>query len=138
MATLKRFSIRTYGNDFFAGRCANGDQALLGLLCPNVVLYRFDRHGNQIDREVRPWLHPAEQRKGIYAIYERTFRERLAKQIANWRTELGFVEARIEIAEFFDVEQGVGIELPENDECACVLWWAKDYWMDDQGGVKST
>jgi hypothetical protein len=53
MATMTRFPIRSYGDDFFAGRCANGDQALLGLLCPNVVLYRFDGDGKQIGREVR-------------------------------------------------------------------------------------
>ncbi len=138
MATVTRFPIRSYGDDFFAGQCANGDQALLGLLCPNLVLYRFDGDGNRVAREVRPWLYPAEQRDGVYAIYDPTFRERLAKQIADWQAELGFVEDRIDVAEFFDAEQCVGIELPEDDECAFVLWWAKDYWMNDQGGVEST
>jgi len=138
MAAASRFPIRSYGEDFLAGRCANGEQALLGLLCPNIVLYRFNGDGNQIGRDVRPWLYPAEQHQGVYNIYEPKFRERLVKQIADWQAELGFVEDRIDVAPFYDEEQGVGIELPEKDECAFVFWWAKDYWMDAQGDVEST
>jgi hypothetical protein len=138
MAATTRFPIRSYGDDFLAGRCTNGHQALLGLLCPNLMLYRFDGDGNQIGREARPWRYPAEQRQGVYAIYDPIFRERLARQIAAWKAEVGFVEDRIDVAAFYDEEYDVGIELAQNDECAFVFWWAKDYWMDDQGGVEST
>jgi hypothetical protein len=95
MGLLMRFPIRSYGNEFYAGRCANGNQALLGLLCPNVVLYRFDGNGNRIGREVRPWHYPAEQRKGVYAIYDPKSAKHLANQIEAGRSELGFVEDQI-------------------------------------------
>jgi hypothetical protein len=138
MTANERFPIRSYGDEFFVGRCANGSQALLGLLCPNVVLYRFDSDGNLVGREVRPWNYPAERHGGVYAIYDPVFIARLAEQITGWQSELGFTEDRIDVAAFYDEELGVGIELPENDECAFVFWWAKDYWMNDQGGVEST
>jgi hypothetical protein len=39
MADGKPFAIRTYGDEFLTGRCDNGDQILMGLLCPNVAVY---------------------------------------------------------------------------------------------------
>src|SRR5699024_10327296 len=98
--TMKRFPIRNYGDEFLAGRCANGEQALLGLLCPNLVLYRFDADGNLIGREVRPWRYHAEQHQGVYAIYDPVFREHIDQQIADWQAELGFVDGRIEVEAF--------------------------------------
>lgn len=126
-----RYPIRSYENDFFAGRCANGDQVILGLLCPNVVLYRYDSAGNFIRREIRPWNYPAYRGLAAYQTSEPVFMQKLAEQIADWQAELGFIEDRIEIDAYFDSEHYVGIEMPENNECAFIFWWARDFWMDE-------
>jgi hypothetical protein len=133
-----KFTICSYGDDFFAGRCDNGDQVLMGLLCPNLVAFRFDSEGKPIGRELRPWLHPAEWRGGAFAIYGHIFQERLAEQMAGWQSEIGFAEQPITVEMFYDAEQGVGIEPAGSKHCAFILWWAKDYWMDSAGGVEST
>jgi hypothetical protein len=130
--------MRSYGDDFVAGHCANGDQVLLGLLCPNLVLYRFDGSGRPIGREIRPWSYPAVRRHGIYQLHDPAFRESLARQLADWRAELGLVDGPIEVEQFVDETQGVGMEPSEEGECAFIFWWAKDYWMNEDGEVEST
>jgi hypothetical protein len=135
---MRRFNIQTYGDDFFAGRSKSGEQFLLGLLCPNIVLFRFNAFGTVVGKESRPWQHSAARHQGIYQIYEPVFRELLSLQMSDWRTELGFIEQTIEIELFYDGEEGVGIQLPESNECACVFWWGNEYWMNEQGEVEST
>ena len=138
MDTAQTFRLRSYGKDFRTGRSASGDQVLIGLLCPNLVLFRFDKGGTLMGRELRPWSFPAPFRNGVYAIYDPMFQTRLAEQIAGWQAELGFIQEPIIVRRFFDDEQWVGIELPEDENCAFVFWWAKDYWMNAAGEVEST
>lgn len=138
MTSPRRFPLRSYGDDFSTGCCANGDQALLGLLCPRLVLYRFDSTGRPIGRDVRQWSFPAPQRGGVFDIFDSEFRRHLQVQIAAWKLELGFREQQIAVEEFFDPENAVGIELPEDKSCDFVFWWAKDYWMNSSGEVEST
>jgi hypothetical protein len=135
---MKKFPINGYGEDFFTGHCRNGDQVLMGLLCSNVVLFRFDREGRLVGTERRPWLYPAEQSAGICHICDAVFTKRLADQIGGWQEEIGFTTGRSEVEEFFDAEQYVGIELDENRGCTFVFWWAKEYSMDGAGEVEST
>jgi hypothetical protein len=101
-------------------------------------IYRFDPSGKLIDRELRLLSTPAERNRNVYAIYDALFQERLAEQIADWQSELGFTEEPIAVEPFYDDEQQVGIELPESKSCASILWWAKEYWMDSEGHVEST
>lgn len=136
--TMQTFHLSSCGADFQTGRCASGDQVVIGLLCPNLLLFRFDKDGALIGRELRPWSFPAPWRNGVYAIHDPMFQTRLAEQIASWQTELGFTEERITVRRFFDDEHWVGIDLPEDASCAFVFWWAKDYWMDEAGDVQST
>jgi hypothetical protein len=138
MGTTQRFNLRSYGDDFQTGRCANGDQVLMGLLCPNLVLFRFDREGTLIGRELRPWSFPARRVGGIYEIFDPMFRTRLGEQITTWQAELGFSEEPITVCGFFDKEHWVGIDLPDDEPCAFIFWWAKDYWMNAAGKVVST
>ncbi len=72
---MQKFRIRSYQDDFYAGTCRNGEQVILGLLCPRVVLFRFDVEGALLGREVRDWKLPAECRAGICAIFDPLFRE---------------------------------------------------------------
>jgi len=138
MAIAQRFRICTYGDDFFTGRCANGEQVLMGLLCPHVALYRFDGEGKYLGRELRRWSFPAKQNGTIYAIYDQDFQERLAQQISDWQAEIHFVERVIQVEKSFDKEQCVGIEPSDNSAWAFIFYWSKNYWMNESGEVDST
>jgi len=138
MGTTQKFHLRSYGADFQTGRCANGDQALMGLLCPNLVLFRFDKQGTFIGRELRPWSYPAPLRRRIYMVFDPTFQARLEEQVTGWQAELGFSEEPITVNRFFHKEHCVGIDLPDDEPCAFIFWWAKDYWMNEAGEVLST
>jgi hypothetical protein len=137
-STNTRFRVKSYGDDFVTGHCDNGDQVLMGLLCPEVVLYRFAPTGEFLRREAQDWEYPAPRVGGIFQISDPTFRRRLAQQIASWQREIGFVDAPIDVNAFFDHEHLVGLSLPEDQECSHVLWWAKDYWLKATGDVQST
>src|SRR5215468_4820448 len=104
MDTTQKFHLRSYGDDFQTGRCANGDRVVMGLLCPNLVLFRFDREGTLIGRELRPWSFPAARVGGIYKIFDQMFETRLEEQITSWQAELGFSEEPITVSRFFDKE----------------------------------
>jgi hypothetical protein len=134
----KTFRIGSYGDDFSTGTCNNGNQLIIGLLCPNIILYRFDAIGRRIGREIHPWNFPAPLDNGIYQIFDPTFQARIRDQISRWKTELGFKEEKVDVQLFYDVEQDVGIEVDEARGCAFVFWWAKDYWMNENGEVEST
>lgn len=135
---MQKFRIRSYEDDFYAGTCTNGEQVILGLLCPHVVRFRFDAEGKLLGCELRDWKFPAEHHAGIYAIFDPLFRERLAAQIQAWQSELGLNELPIEVQRFFDDQKCVGIEMPDDEQCSFIFWWAKDYWMNSGGEVEST
>ncbi|MFO0964158.1 MAG: hypothetical protein U0793_01040 [Gemmataceae bacterium] len=67
------FPIQGYGDEFSTGVCADGRQVVMGLLCPHLVAYFFDRKGKLLGDEHRPWNKPAPRMgpDGPYNIYER-------------------------------------------------------------------
>ena len=134
----KRFRIKSYGIDFATGRGASGAQFLMGLLCPDVVLYRFDPRGNLLGGQSRRWCRAAARINGAYRIDDPAFQEHIARQIASWQSEIGFVKGPIEVCAFFDGDKYVGVGPPEDQDCHHVLWWAKDYWLSENGDVEST
>ncbi|HWT00958.1 MAG TPA: hypothetical protein VN256_11990 [Pyrinomonadaceae bacterium] len=157
------YSIRGYGDDFETGTTSEGQQVLMGLLCPYIVAYFFSSDGALVGGERREWNRPAPRvgTDGPYQIYDRVFRESLSEQILGWQSELGFTPGVIRVRPFFDDEHCVGIEafpehledLNESDDgyellCAerqqwveegnFVFRWAKDYYMTRGGEVAST
>jgi hypothetical protein len=136
--TERRFRIGSYGDEFAAGYCSNGDQVLMGLLCPELVVYRFTAEGVLRGREARPWTYPAPLVEGCYQIYDPEFQKLVSEQIAAWQDDMGFVDKPIDVCAFFDREREIGVTLPDEDVCDFVLWWGKDYWMSNTGEVEST
>jgi hypothetical protein len=147
---MRLFRIASYGDDFYTGKIASGESVLMGLLCPNLMVIRFDSVGRYLSyEEIDLTLTPHQP------------------DITNHYPEPGFQKQPIEIQEFFLDNQCLGIQLlpehllefledpstAENEEEAeeyrkmitCwqtdgnfVLWWGKDYWFDANGHVEST
>ena len=105
-------------------------------------------------------------RKPPYSIFGDRFRALICKQLKEWQDELEFHAATIRVKEFLDDKHSVGIELlpshyrdletgtwfPNEEERqqfiksrdhwvergSFVWWWAKDYYMSEDGEVEST
>jgi hypothetical protein len=138
----------------------------MGLLCPHLVAYFFDGKGLLLADEHRPWTTPAPttEPNGPYDIYDAAFEKAFAKQMRQWKSELGFRPGTIKIRAFLDDRHPVGItlfpdhlnpdeigNLDEDEQRAFaesraewiaegqfVWWWAKDYEMAKDGEVEST
>lgn len=151
-----RYPIQGYGTDFHAGVVADKRQAIMGLLCPNVVAVFFDPLGDFLEAQQRRL--PFMGSKGPYDIYD----ARVGQHLRSWQEALGFRPRVVRVRRFSLPEWGVGIddlpthyleflenpdEFPEIDvemirawqeAGQFVFWWAKDYWMDRSGRVEST
>ena len=151
--------------DFQTGLTKDGRQVVMGLLCPNLVAYFFSADGVLLDPERRLWNYPASRMEGNgpFKTHDREFMRRLAKQMAEWKREIGFSSKAIRVEQFFDEEGYVGIEMvpeflanldwcedeEEREETErqrqewveqgkFVFYWAKDYHMTADGAVEST
>lgn len=165
MTSEQLFQIYPYAGDFHTGRLRDGRQVLLGLLCPELVAYFFDERGHMLTGARRAWRTPATRigGHGPYNIDDPTFCAAIQQQISEWKLELELEEGPIRIAEFFDADLAVGIEVVpgqfddgQDEETPServervaakskwvrsgkfVFWWAKDYWMSREGKVEST
>jgi hypothetical protein len=159
-ARERRYAIRPDEGYFSAGVTADGQQVLMGLFCPNLVAFRFDRDGNLLSSEQRP-VPFFRDVTPPYDIYDR----RIQPVIAAWKEEMGFRPATIRVRKFWSAEHYIGIEDypshfheilsdPEADEDEkadvresmelwdkdgqFVLQWGNDYWLDGAGRVVSS
>lgn len=156
----RRYAVKPDEPYFSAGVRPNGEQVLMGLFCPNLVAFYFDRDGNLLRTEHRPVpffrdvIPP-------YDIYD----GRIRPMIEDWKAEMGFGPATIRVKQFFSDEHYIGIEDypshfgeilgdPEADEeekadvresmelwdraGQFVLLWGNDYWLDGSGRVVSS
>ena len=93
-------------------------------------IFSVGSHGGGVAR-----LRGSTGRIGLTIPHSRnTSRDRLA----SWQSEIGFVKGPIEVCAFFDGDKYVGVGPPEDQDCHHVLWWAKDYWLSENGDVEST
>lgn len=164
--STRLFRLQVYETDFSTGVCADGRQAVLGLLCPHLIAYFFDRQGDLIACERRLWRRPVVSLgpDGPFSMSNPVFAAALRTQMREWQTELGFRTAAIRFREFFDESQFVGIaRWPEHldprewdgrpeteirylegqraewDASGQFVWcWGKDYWVAPDGQVEST
>src|SRR5690349_1027952 len=107
------FAIKNEGHDFFTGRCADGRQVVMGLLCPELVAVFFDAKGAYLGCEERRWNPMAGKlagRKPPYHIFGDRFRKLITEQMKEWQAELGFRTATIRVKEFWAKNHTVGIE----------------------------
>jgi hypothetical protein len=147
---------------FHVGRAPDGRQFILGPMFSEVAAYVFDADGRLVSRERRTWRETETSRNGTgtYWLFQSGTRSEVERKIADWKCELGLVEAPIVIDGFFDAESNVGIEdMPscleaavegESDLERCerdraridwirserfVFWWELDYWMAMDGTI---
>ena len=154
------YAIRPDEGYFSAGITADCEQVLMGLFCPNLIAFRFDREGNLLGSEQRsvPFF------RDVTPPYD-MFDERIQPMIATWKAEMGFRPATIRVRKFFSDEHFIGIEDypshfhevvsdPGADEeekadirgsielwdkdGQFVLQWGNDYWLDGSGRVVSS
>jgi hypothetical protein len=81
-STTRLYSIKNDGHDFFTGRCADGRQVVMGLLCPKLVAVFFDNKGAYLGCEERRWSAEAGKlagRKPPYDIFGDRFRALIAE-----------------------------------------------------------
>ena len=156
----RRYAIRPDEGYFSAGVIADGQQVLIGLYCPNLVAFRFDRDGKLVGSEQRavPFFRSATP---PYDIHD----ERLRPMLDGWKAEKGFRPETIRVQRFYSDDYGIGIEdYPSHfhevlDDPAAdaeekadirvsmelwdrdgqfVLLWGNDYWLDGSGRVVSS
>jgi hypothetical protein len=102
----RRYAIQSHdGYGFYTGLTPNDEQVLMGLFCPDLVAFRFDREGNLLRTDQRrvPFF------QGVtppYNIYD----TRIPPLIKAWQREMGFRSATIQVKKFFSHELYVGIE----------------------------
>jgi hypothetical protein len=156
----RRYAIRPDEGYFSAGVTADGQQVLMGLCCPNLVAFRFDRDGKLVGTEQRP----VPFFRGVTPPYD-IYDERLRPMLQAWKAEMGFRPDTIRVQRFYSDEHGIGIEdypshfhevladptadaeekadiresmeLWDQDE-QFVLLWGNDYWLDGSGRVVSS
>ena len=157
----RRYAIQTHDSyGFYTGLTPNDEQVLMGLFCPDLVAFYFDREGNLLrtDRRPVPFF------QGVtppYNIYDK----RIPPLIKAWQKEIGFRSATIQVKKFFSHKPYIGIEDypahfqeilsdPDADEeekadvrdsmvswdkdGQFVLQWGNDYWLDESGEVVSS
>ena len=158
----KRYNLLSYSS-YTTGRCPDGRQVVMGLLCPNLVTVFFDADGHYLDAHVAPWEHPAPkmQENGPFHIDDPAFAEQFQKQMCEYQTQIGFSEGRIGIHPFEspDVDcwlKRMPADLDDLDpddpdyEDLCeerddwiygenhVFGWAEEYWISPNGEVETS
>lgn len=150
------------GRQFHVGRVLDGRQFILGPMFSEMAAYVFDSDGRLISRERRVWRESetSQDSTRIDWLFEPGTRSKVETKIADWKRELGLVEASIVIEGFFDAESNVGIEdVPSCLEVAIegesdlerrerdmervdwirserfIFWWELDHWMARNGTI---
>jgi hypothetical protein len=148
--------------DFYAGRLADGRQALLGVYLPKLVLVLFDAAGNYLEYQTRP-LADGPKSGPVTDVDRAEFVTRRQR----WQRELGWQEQPIQVRRFALPEQRIYLadypewatlllydpysyptpqeraelrrQMEEWDREGCfVFWWSRDYHMNKDGEVLST
>lgn len=154
------YAIKPDEGYFSAGVKPDGQQVLIGLFCPNLVAFHFDRDGKLLRSEQRPVPFV----KDVTPPYD-IDDERIQPMIETWKAEMRFRPATISVRKFFSDEHDIGIEdypshfheilsdpAADEEEKAGVresmeLWdkdgqfvllWGNDYWLDESGRVVSS
>ena len=148
---------------FHVGRTQDGRQFILGPMFSEVAAYMFDADGRLVSCERRAWRQSeaSQDAMGIYWLLEPGTWSKVERKIADWKRELGLVEALIVIDAFFDAEFHVGIEdvpgyldvviegeselerrernMERSDWIQSdrfIFWWEQDYWMVRDGTIR--
>ena len=152
-------------NYFFCGVAPSGEQVLMGLGDGDLVLVSFNPDGTFLGcyRKRVPLDAPEQLTPGAKRVQQA---DQLMQAMEAWQAELGLTPADISVRHFFVPELDIGTaDLPggytrasqrlhalpseeraelERDidrwvaERRYVLWWGKEYWMNEAGEVTDT
>jgi hypothetical protein len=145
---------------FYAGVTPDNRQVLMGLLCPNIVVFLFNATGSLVETKQRR-VHFFEGVTPPFDIYD----GRIPPMIDAWQTEMRLQPGIIKVKKFFSLDLSVVIEDypshfeailsdPQEGEDAkidirdsikswdkekqFVLIWGNDYWLNNSGEVVSS
>jgi hypothetical protein len=105
-----KYPIQNEGMRFWAGKNAQGEQFLFGPSLPNIELFRFDRQGRFLGKEVREMSHlPSWNAKARVYNTGAGFISLMEKEIEAIRQELGIELGTVTVEEFEDEESAVAI-----------------------------
>ena len=143
------------------GKNSNGQQFIIGLLCPNLVCIEFDQDGNFQELHIEEWLYPAPQfpNNGPYKIPDEIFVEVFEIQKEALKNKTGFIESKIQIREF-ECNHAHWAQFPSGldaleysdyspEEFAQkrkdwvesglhVFSWAEEHWINPDGSLNSS
>ena len=154
------YKIQNDSYHFHTGYTQNGNQILMGVQFPEIVMVEFDKAGNYLTILAR--AIPQELlsiTNGIFTADD----NKLFVEIQSWQKEINFVPGTISVRKFFLPDRWIGIQdlpdylrdvsdYPSNydpqerqalQEQTCewqdsgdfVLYWVEDYYLDKEGGT---
>jgi hypothetical protein len=152
---------------YWTGRDRNHQQVMLGLLAPDILIYRFDMDGNYLKCERAALINnpKKDDETGIYVL-DSTFMARFSSELVKVKHLIGYQARTIRINEFFDLEHYVGIlpypsdyqnflDSPDgfsdeekriyeshvsrwDKDGNFVFCWGEEYWMNSEGEIESS
>lgn len=163
ISSKRLYNIQNDAVYFHTGRVKNGNQVLMGVLMPELVMVEFDGDGNYLGITTREI--PKQFLSVINDIYriEGYIQSAL---IENWQDEIGLMPGTISVKKFFLPDRWIGIQdLPDHfqeildqpevydeefrreiqdemkqwlDSGNFVFWWGNDYYLNQEGEVESS
>jgi hypothetical protein len=162
-SVVEKFIVDSCPDRYLTGIIPSANQIIMGILLPNIWIYTFDNAGFPIQRNRYPLSYLPPQIDGIYRIYNKEAEDGLSKCLNDLANSIELIIKNIEIREFFDDDNYVGItrysseienfienkeELDEEEQIQmaeqleewnkngyAVMCWCEEYTINNQGKV---
>lgn len=156
----RRYTLKSDDMLFVTGQKDNGNQVLMGVQLPELVLVEFDAEGNYLSTSVREMAQ--EPKRTLHGPYELD-KDSLASALAEWQDELGILPVPISVRQFFLSARWIGIkDIPDSlqesldrpddyteeerhelqeelrqwhESGDFVLYWDEEYYLDREGEI---
>ena len=154
----RSYNIKNDVLHYYAGHLKSGNQVLMGIQLPELVMVEFDSTGGYVGTTIR-------NTSSVVHLPE-TGEEDMSRELQNWQQELGFTGATITIQPFFLLDRYIGIkDLPDhyeevlnqpeaysasrrrelqedvrlwNERGDFVLYWDEEYYLNQDGELDSS
>jgi hypothetical protein len=165
-AILTKFTIDSYSSTYITGIFPSQEQAIIGIILPNIWMYTFDSTGIPIKRDSYPLTYiPPKHDSGSYSINSEA-RANLSQCLNDFAKNIELELCPIKVFEFFDDDNWVRVtrypddievfiqKLEEFDEEEekfmkeeiknwdehgnAVMHWCEEYVLNDRGEVISS
>jgi hypothetical protein len=101
------------GDAFRTGVCADGRQAIVGMLRPEMTVYFFAPDGALLGREAQAWEVPAPRSPSGGHDYSKEFGAAQERQVRRWQAQVGFRPGTIRVRK---VDDGVSLAIEDYPE----------------------